>query len=132
MDARQLIVNEDFKNGDEASVPHFRDSIPYLSCLPGLGRSRWRVLVVQKCCVAHPARYQSYSPQRGAGSCPRSGWSWQSASSQHTRQIETLISFVSNFQTSLLSAIVGDMRKTEGTVKATGSVAYAPQNPWQV
>ncbi|KAF8340537.1 metal resistance protein YCF1 [Cantharellus anzutake] len=33
-------------------------------------------------------------------------------------------------KTSLLSAIVGEMMKTDGTVDVFGSVAYAPQNPW--
>jgi ABC-type multidrug transport system ATPase subunit len=35
-------------------------------------------------------------------------------------------------KTSLLSAIVGDMRRTEGEVTVSGSVSYAPQNPWCV
>ncbi|KIP05505.1 hypothetical protein PHLGIDRAFT_128871 [Phlebiopsis gigantea 11061_1 CR5-6] len=33
-------------------------------------------------------------------------------------------------RTSLLSAIVGEMRRLEGTVKLSGCVSYAPQNPW--
>ena len=33
-------------------------------------------------------------------------------------------------QTSLMSAIVGDMQRTEGEVTISGSVSYAPQNPW--
>ncbi|KLO11533.1 metal resistance protein YCF1 [Schizopora paradoxa] len=33
-------------------------------------------------------------------------------------------------KTSLLSAIVGDMSRSEGEVIVNGSVAYAPQNPW--
>ncbi|KAJ7281673.1 multidrug resistance-associated ABC transporter [Mycena rebaudengoi] len=32
--------------------------------------------------------------------------------------------------TSLLSAIIGDMSRSEGNVTLYGSVAYAPQNPW--
>ena len=31
-----------------------------------------------------------------------------------------------------MSAIIGDMRKTEGEVVLSGSVAYAAQNPWCV
>ncbi|KAG9309821.1 P-loop containing nucleoside triphosphate hydrolase protein [Chiua virens] len=33
-------------------------------------------------------------------------------------------------KSSLLSAVIGDMRKTEGEVVLAGSVAYAAQNPW--
>ncbi|KAH7888221.1 P-loop containing nucleoside triphosphate hydrolase protein, partial [Phlebopus sp. FC_14] len=33
-------------------------------------------------------------------------------------------------KSSLLSAIIGDMKKTEGEVVLSGSVAYAAQNPW--
>ena len=33
-------------------------------------------------------------------------------------------------QTSLLSAIIGEMRRTDGEVKVFGSISYAPQNPW--
>ncbi|KAJ7077902.1 P-loop containing nucleoside triphosphate hydrolase protein [Mycena belliarum] len=33
-------------------------------------------------------------------------------------------------KTSLLSAIIGDMSRSEGKVKLYGSIAYAPQNPW--
>lgn len=33
-------------------------------------------------------------------------------------------------KTSLISAMVGEMIRTEGTVDVFGSVAYAPQNPW--
>ncbi|KXN89408.1 Metal resistance protein YCF1 [Leucoagaricus sp. SymC.cos] len=32
--------------------------------------------------------------------------------------------------TSLLSAIIGDMSRKEGSVMVRGTVAYAPQNPW--
>ncbi|KAG1888634.1 ABC transporter type 1, transmembrane domain-containing protein [Suillus subluteus] len=37
---------------------------------------------------------------------------------------------VGNGKSSLLSAIIGDMRKTEGEVALFGNVAYAAQNPW--
>nr|UYV50462.1 YCF1 [Agaricus brasiliensis] len=33
-------------------------------------------------------------------------------------------------KTSLLSAIIGDMNRREGSVSVKGTVAYAPQNPW--
>ncbi|KAI0305966.1 metal resistance protein YCF1 [Multifurca ochricompacta] len=33
-------------------------------------------------------------------------------------------------KSSLLSAIIGDMRRIEGKVSVHGTVAYAPQNPW--
>ncbi|KAJ7695169.1 metal resistance protein YCF1 [Mycena rosella] len=33
-------------------------------------------------------------------------------------------------KTSLLSAVIGDMSRSEGKVKLYGSIAYAPQNPW--
>lgn len=33
-------------------------------------------------------------------------------------------------KTSLLSAIIGDMTRKEGTVTVRGTVAYAPQDPW--
>ncbi|KAH0839445.1 P-loop containing nucleoside triphosphate hydrolase protein [Lanmaoa asiatica] len=35
-------------------------------------------------------------------------------------------------KSSLLSAIIGDMRKTEGEIVLSGTVAYAAQNPWYV
>lgn len=34
-------------------------------------------------------------------------------------------------QSSLLSSVVGDMYREEGEVILNGSIAYAPQNPWQ-
>ncbi|OJA12951.1 hypothetical protein AZE42_07484 [Rhizopogon vesiculosus] len=37
---------------------------------------------------------------------------------------------VGSGKSSLLSAIIGDMRKTEGEVTLFGNVAYAAQNPW--
>ena len=36
----------------------------------------------------------------------------------------------STFQSSLLSAIIGAMRKTEGKVGVYGTISYVPQNPW--
>ncbi|EMD38835.1 hypothetical protein CERSUDRAFT_92869 [Gelatoporia subvermispora B] len=33
-------------------------------------------------------------------------------------------------KTSLLSAIIGEMRRLEGVVKVSGTISYAPQNPW--
>lgn len=33
-------------------------------------------------------------------------------------------------KTSLLSAIIGEMLRTEGEVKVSGCMSYAPQNPW--
>ncbi|KAI0731222.1 metal resistance protein YCF1 [Earliella scabrosa] len=33
-------------------------------------------------------------------------------------------------KTSLLSAIIGEMVRTDGEVKVFGSISYAPQNPW--
>ncbi|OBZ66416.1 Metal resistance protein YCF1 [Grifola frondosa] len=33
-------------------------------------------------------------------------------------------------KTSLLSAIIGEMRRIEGEVKLIGCISYAPQNPW--
>lgn len=33
-------------------------------------------------------------------------------------------------KTSLLSAIIGEMIRTEGEVRLSGCVSYAPQNPW--
>jgi ATP-binding cassette, subfamily C (CFTR/MRP), member 1 len=33
-------------------------------------------------------------------------------------------------QSSLLSAIAGEMYKSDGTVTVRGTVAYCPQNPW--
>lgn len=35
-------------------------------------------------------------------------------------------------KTSILSAIIGDMARGEGTMEIMGSVAYASQNPWYV
>ncbi|CCL99693.1 uncharacterized protein FIBRA_01714 [Fibroporia radiculosa] len=33
-------------------------------------------------------------------------------------------------KTSLLSALIGEMLKTDGEVKVSGCISYAPQNPW--
>lgn len=33
-------------------------------------------------------------------------------------------------QSSLLSAVIGEMTRVEGAVEVYGTVAYAPQNPW--
>lgn len=35
-------------------------------------------------------------------------------------------------KSSLLSAIAGDLIRLDGTMLVTGSVSYAPQNPWYV
>jgi ABC-type glutathione transport system ATPase component len=35
-----------------------------------------------------------------------------------------------SLQTSMLSAIIGEMIRREGEVILSGSVSYAPQNPW--
>jgi ABC-type Mn2+/Zn2+ transport system ATPase subunit len=39
---------------------------------------------------------------------------------------------VGSGKSSLLSAIIGDVRKTEGEVALFGNVAYAAQTPWCV
>ena len=33
-------------------------------------------------------------------------------------------------QSSLLSAIIGDMRRVDGELHVNGTISYAPQNPW--
>ena len=35
-------------------------------------------------------------------------------------------------KSSLLSAIIGEMIRTEGVVRLSGTISYAPQNPWWV
>ncbi|KAF7294499.1 hypothetical protein MKEN_01442500 [Mycena kentingensis (nom. inval.)] len=45
-------------------------------------------------------------------------------------QLTAVMGRVGAGKTSLLSAIIGDMSKSEGKVRVFGSVAYAPQNPW--
>lgn len=35
-------------------------------------------------------------------------------------------------QSSLISAIIGEMTRTEGEVRLSGCVSYAPQTPWYV
>ncbi|KII85750.1 hypothetical protein PLICRDRAFT_144304 [Plicaturopsis crispa FD-325 SS-3] len=48
----------------------------------------------------------------------------------HKGELVGILGRVGAGKTSLLSAIVGDMRRTEGEVVVSGSIAYAPQNPW--
>lgn len=45
-------------------------------------------------------------------------------------ELVALYGRVGSGKTSLLSAIVGEMNKVEGTVQVHGRVAYAAQNPW--
>ena len=44
--------------------------------------------------------------------------------------LDECLTAYSKIQTSLLSAITGGMRKTEGKIRVHGTIAYAPQNPW--
>ncbi|KAJ7248513.1 P-loop containing nucleoside triphosphate hydrolase protein [Mycena rebaudengoi] len=45
-------------------------------------------------------------------------------------ELTGILGRVGSGKTSLLSAIIGDMVRSEGKVTLYGSVAYAPQNPW--
>ncbi|CCA66783.1 probable YCF1-Vacuolar ABC transporter responsible for vacuolar sequestration of glutathione-S-conjugates [Serendipita indica DSM 11827] len=45
-------------------------------------------------------------------------------------ELVAVLGRVGSGKTSLLSAIAGEMHKSEGTVTVRGSVAYCPQNPW--
>ena len=47
-------------------------------------------------------------------------------------QISRYDSLTHSTQTSLLSAIVGEMVRVDGEVTLSGCVSYAPQNPWYV
>lgn len=44
--------------------------------------------------------------------------------------IRRVSDWLSTFQSSLLSAVIGEMTRSEGAVELYGSIAYAPQNPW--
>jgi ATP-binding cassette, subfamily C (CFTR/MRP), member 1 len=44
--------------------------------------------------------------------------------------LEECLSARSTFQSSLLSAIIGAMRRTEGKIGVYGTIAYVPQSPW--
>jgi ATP-binding cassette subfamily C (CFTR/MRP) protein 1 len=45
-------------------------------------------------------------------------------------QLLGVLGRVGSGKTSLLSAMIGDMHKSDGQVIISGNVAYAPQNPW--
>ena len=47
-------------------------------------------------------------------------------------ELVAVLGRVGSGKTSLLSAIAGEMHKSDGQVFVRGSVAYAPQNPWWV
>ena len=47
-------------------------------------------------------------------------------------ELVAVLGRVGSGKTSLLSAIAGEMHKSDGQVFVRGSVAYAPQNPWCV
>ncbi|KAJ1981631.1 hypothetical protein H4R35_000630 [Dimargaris xerosporica] len=46
------------------------------------------------------------------------------------RELVAVIGRVGSGKSSLMSAILGDMEKSAGTIKLRGQVAYAPQQPW--
>ncbi|KAJ8592180.1 P-loop containing nucleoside triphosphate hydrolase protein [Rhizopogon salebrosus TDB-379] len=48
----------------------------------------------------------------------------------HKGELVGVLGRVGSGKSSLLSAIIGDMRKAEGEVTLFGNVAYAAQNPW--
>ena len=50
----------------------------------------------------------------------------------HKGELVGVLGRVGSGKSSLLSAIIGDMRKAEGEVTLFGNVAYAAQNPWYV
>lgn len=45
-------------------------------------------------------------------------------------QLTAIVGPVGTGKTSLLEALIGEMRRTEGTVAFNGSVAYCPQSAW--
>lgn len=45
-------------------------------------------------------------------------------------QLTAIVGPVGTGKTSLLEALIGEMRRTSGTVKFQGSVAYCPQSAW--
>lgn len=77
---------------------------------------------------AYTRGYQSYCAERRISWCVRSCWCrkgrrvwvapWPRCSPNDI------------LQSSLLSAIIGDMNRREGEVRVYGNIAYAPQNPW--
>lgn len=48
----------------------------------------------------------------------------------HKGELVGVLGSVGSGKSSLLSAIIGDVRKTEGEVALFGNVAYAAQTPW--
>ena len=46
------------------------------------------------------------------------------------RQLVAIVGAVGSGKTSLLQGLIGDMRRTEGSVRFGGSVAYCSQNAW--
>jgi ABC-type polysaccharide/polyol phosphate transport system ATPase subunit len=45
-------------------------------------------------------------------------------------QFVAIVGAVGSGKTSLLQGLIGDMRKTEGSLRFGGSVAYCPQSAW--
>lgn len=45
-------------------------------------------------------------------------------------QLLAIVGAVGSGKTSLLQGLIGEMRKTEGSVRFGGSLAYCPQSAW--
>ena len=48
----------------------------------------------------------------------------------HRRLITIIVGPVGSGKSSLLQGMIGEMRRTAGTVRFKGSVAYCPQSAW--
>lgn len=87
----------------------------------------------QDCGGADSGRRQSVSEEGRVGGHSGPRWRGQGV----YRRLVLIRGYMADWgelylQTSLLSAIIGEMNKMDGQVTVTGTVAYAPQNPWFV
>lgn len=131
-DARQVVEKPQLKAGDEVSM-----IMLYLLCPSAEARGYvgdnyqgWRVLLEQGRILSHPGRHQHYGAQGRATWHLGKSRCWQGHSPFLNHSVLCKLTVLCDMQTSLLSAICGDMTRVEGQVKVAGSIAYAPQNPW--
>jgi len=124
-DARTVAIASALKQGDTARTGRLT-SREILMFTPGTGDQRRRIRLGKRRQVAGLGKY------RDTGKKGRTRWCvWESWRRKGTQSLPVFLPLIiESAQTSLLSAIIGDMRRTDGQVKVYGTVAFACQNPW--
>ena len=128
---RTVVETPTLQFGDEVSVCFcLWEVCNFKPCPPGIIDQGRRFFVVERWVRGYPWRNQSFCKERRTFRDLWSSWSRKGIVYYHKyMNLPDLLPALPP-QSSLLSAILGDMHCNEGEVAVRGSIAYAHQHPW--